>query len=340
MPAMNTRIVVREYGGPEVLQEVSEPLRPPKPGEVRVKVQRAGVALADLMRRRNLYPMSPTPPFTPGYDAVGLVDAVGDGVDAYRPGESVGAFFNGTGGYAAYLYVATEDLYKVPAALDPAKAAALLLNYVTAYQMLHRFANVKKGDTLLIHGASGGVGTALLELGRLAGARMLGTASASKHHVLAQYGAIPIEYRTEDFVEVVNRLAPEGVQAVFDPIGGENWERSLQTLCTNGTFVGYGYTSVLGGKESEDWVKDWAQMSGRTQEEGGQAIHLYSITSLRVAHPEWFREDLSLLFTWLAEGKIDPLISHQIPLREAAQAHRIVEASQAIGKVLLVPEGS
>jgi NADPH:quinone reductase-like Zn-dependent oxidoreductase len=173
---VNTRVIVSRYGGPEVIKVVEEPLRMPGKGEIRVKVEAAGVALADIMRREGLYPASPTPPFTPGYDVVGIVDEVGEDVGHFSKGGRVAVLFNGTGGYAAYVYAQVDDLAEVPAHLDASLAAAVILNYVTAYQMLHRIAQVVQGERILIHGASGGVGTALLELGKLANLRMFGTA--------------------------------------------------------------------------------------------------------------------------------------------------------------------
>ncbi len=335
---LNTRVIVSRYGGPEVLDVIEEPLRTPEPGEIRVKVESAGVALADIMRREGLYPMSPTPPFTPGYDAIGIVDEAGAGVQQFAKGEQVAVFFNGTGGYAAYVYAGADELVSIPSHVDAAQSAALILNYVTAYQMLHRIAKVSAGERILIHGASGGVGTALLELGKVANLKMFGTASSAKHHTVSQYGATPIDYRTEDFVDVLRLRAPEGMDAVFDPIGGENWERSLRTLSKAGRFVGYGYTSILEQGDPDDWMKDWTSLSSRKTTESGNPIYFYSITALKKERLEWFREDVRFLFSLLAEGKINPLISHRIPLREAAHAHEILESSLSVGKVVLINE--
>ena len=336
----NTRIVVTRYGGPEVLEEVQEPLCYPNPGEIRMKVQSAGVALADIMRREGIYPMSPRPGFTPGYDAIGVVDEVGDAVTAFRIGDRVGVFYDGIGGYAAYIYATEEEVFRVPADIPAVQATAVILNYVTAYQMLHRIAKVAEGEQILIHGASGGVGTALLELGRLAKLTMYGTASKAKHAAVAEFGAIPIDYRTEDFTQVLAQSAPQGLDAVFDPIGGDNWQRSFQTLRENGRFVGYGFTSVLGEGNSttESWMKDWAALAQSQVTDNGKPAHLYSITALRKEQPEWFLEDLDALFILLQKGEIHPIVSHEIPLREAAYAHQLLEQSAAIGKIVLIGE--
>jgi NADPH:quinone reductase-like Zn-dependent oxidoreductase len=248
---LNTRVIVNRYGGPEVLEVVQEPLRMPKKGEIRVKVESAGVALADIMRREGVYPLSPTPPFTPGYDAVGIVDELGDDVQQFSKGEKVAVLFNGTGGYAAYVYAKVDELVTVPAPIEGALAVAVILNYVTAYQMLHRIANVAEGESVLIHGASGGVGTALSKKGR---------------------------------------------------------------------FVGYGYTSILQQGDQSDWVNHWTSLATRKTTDGGNPIYLYSITALKKERLDWFREDVQFLFSLVEKGKINPFISHRIPLREAAYA--------------------
>ncbi|MDR0267726.1 medium chain dehydrogenase/reductase family protein [Paenibacillus sp.] len=333
---MNVRVVVTKYGGPEALEIVDEPLRRPQRDEVRVRVQSAGVALADIMRREGKYPNSPATPFTPGYDAVGIVDDLGEDVLHVQKGDRVAVFYNGTGGYAAYVYAKADELYPVPAQIDSSAASAVILNYVTAYQMLHRLASVSVGDRILIHGASGGTGTALLELGRLAGAQMIGTASAAKHDIVTRYGAIPIDYRTEDFVKIVREKTPEGVDAVFDPIGGNNWERSFQTLSTDGRFVGYGYTSVLGQSYSGGWANDWANIQDKKMTPEGNPAYMYSSTMLRKEQPNWFREDLAHVFDLLAKGHINPVIAARIPLREAVQAHKLLETSLLAGKIVLI----
>lgn len=329
-------IIVTRYGGPDVLEVISEPSLAPGRGEIRVKVEASGVALADTMRKEGLYPLSPEPPFTPGYDAIGIVDAIGPDVENHKIGDRAAVFFNGVGGYSSHVIAPAEEAIPVPETLDPSAAVALLLNYVTAYQMLHRIARVSAGDRVLIHGASGGVGTALLELGRLAELEMYGTASAAKHSVVEGYGAVAIDYRSSDFVEVLEKLAPNGIDAVFDPIGGRNWDRSMRTLHNQGTFVGYGYTSVLEPGTENDWAARWKSLAESKQTEKGNPVHLYSITSLKREHPDWFMEDVRHLFTLLSAGQIQPLISHRIPFQNAAQAHELLATSRATGKVVLV----
>jgi len=317
---------------------IEEPLRKPERGEIRVKVQAAGVALADIMRREGKYPLSPIPPFTPGYDAIGIVDELGEGVQNYLIGDKVAVFFNGTGGYASYVYAMDDEVFRIPAHIDSVTAAAVILNYVTAYQMLHRIAKVTEGERILIHGVSGGVGTALLELGKLAKLDMYGTASLAKHSIVSQFGAVPIDYRNEDFVDTLPILAPEGMDVVFDPIGGRNYERSMKTLSNNGRFIGYGYTSILQQEDSEEWTKEWRSLAKNRTTGEGNPIYLYSITSLKKERLDWFKEDVRFLLSLLEEGKINPLISYRLSLREAAHAQELLEKSISVGKVVLICE--
>jgi NADPH:quinone reductase-like Zn-dependent oxidoreductase len=332
---LNKRVIVTRYGGPESIEIIEEPLQPTSMDEVLIKVESAGVALGDIMRREGLYPASPTPPFTPGYDVVGIIEETGQSVQNFKKGEKVAAFFNGTGGYSSYVYAKPEQLVKVPAHLDSSMAVAVVLNYVTAYQMLHRVAKVIEGESILIHGASGGVGTALLQLGKLANLRMYGTASLEKHRVITEYGAKAIDYKSEDFVEVLRNLVPGGMDAVFDPIGGKNWDRSIQTLGNTGRFIGYGYTKVLDQENTGDWITDWSALAKKQTSASGNPIHLYSITKLRSEKHEWFQQDVQFLFSLLEKGDINPLIAARVPLEEAATAQKLLQESKTVGKIVL-----
>src|SRR5262247_853504 len=163
----HTRIIVTHYGGPEELRVVEEDCPEPKDGEVRVRVLAAGVSLPDLMMREGIHPETPRLPFTPGWDLVGVVERLGDGVSGLAPGQIVAALPI-SGAYAECVCLPPRELVPVPSGLDAAEAVSLVLNYVTAYQMLHRSAQVRSSQRVLIHGAAGGVGTALLQLGHLA----------------------------------------------------------------------------------------------------------------------------------------------------------------------------
>jgi len=188
------RVIVTHYGGPDALQVIEEERPEPKKGEVRVNVLAAGVSLPDIMAREGIHPETPRVPYTPGWDLVGVVDRLGDGVTGVEPGQTVAALPI-HGAYAEFICLPEDELVPVPVGLDPAEAVSLILNYVTAYQMLHRAAKVKPGQSVLIHGAAGGVGTALLQLGRLAGVTMYGTCSARGASAVTELGGIPIDYQ-------------------------------------------------------------------------------------------------------------------------------------------------
>jgi NADPH2:quinone reductase len=235
----HTRIIVTHYGGPEELRVVEEECPEPQEGEVRVRVLAAGVSLPDVIMREGMHPETPRLPFTPGWDLVGVVERLGDGVSGIEPGQSVAALPI-TGAYAEYVCLPPRELVPVPSGLDAAEAVSLVLNYVTAYQMLHRSAKIKSGQRVLIHGAAGGVGSALVQLGRLAELEMYGTCSARGASAVADLGAIPIDYQQQDFVTEMHRLTREGGDVVFDGIGGTHIWRSRKALRPGGRVVAYG----------------------------------------------------------------------------------------------------
>src|SRR3954469_6779926 len=201
----HTRVVVTHYGGPEALQVIEEERPEPRHGEARVRVLAAGVSLPDVMAREGIHPETPKVPFTPGWDLVGVVERVGDGVTGVELGEIV-ASMPISGAYTEFICLPEQELVSVPPTLDAAEAVSLVLNYTTAYQMLHRTAKVKPNQRVLIHGATGGVGTALLQLGRLVGLEMYGTCSSRGADAVADLGAIPIDYQHQDFVKEIHRL--------------------------------------------------------------------------------------------------------------------------------------
>jgi NADPH:quinone reductase len=242
----HTRIIATRYGGPEALQVLEEECPDPKYGEVRVRVLAAGVSLPDVMAREGVHPETPPVPFTPGWDLVGVVERLGDGVSRVQPGQIVAAMPI-HGAYAGFVCLPQDELVPVPAGLDAAEAVCLVLNYITAYQMMHRSVKVRAGQRALIHGAAGGVGTALLQLGRLAGLEMYGTCSSRGAPAVSDLGGIPIDYQHQDFVKEIHRLTGEGVDVVFDPIGGTHLWQSRTALRPGGRVVGYGaITSIRG----------------------------------------------------------------------------------------------
>jgi NADPH2:quinone reductase len=333
-PSTNGRIIVTRLGGPETLQYIEEDIPEPGPGEVRVKVLTTGVSFADVLMRRGLYPGIPAPPFTPGYDIVGDVDKIGNNTSNFSVGQRVCALVV-RGGYSQYTIVPEEYLVPVAEGLDPAEAVSLILNYVTAYQMLHRIARVSKGQRILIHGAAGGVGTALLQLGALAELTMYGTASKSKHPAITSEGGVPIDYRSEDFTLRIRELTVDGVDCVFDAVGGWNWWRSYRVLRKGGILIGYGVsTAVSDGKIAG--AASFLLLGSLKLIPDGKKSLWYNVTNLRKQHPDWFRHDLSVLFDLLAEGKIRPVIGARFALRDAEKANEMLEHSESTGKIVLL----
>jgi NADPH:quinone reductase-like Zn-dependent oxidoreductase len=346
----NTRIIVTHYGGPDALRVVQEECPEPKEGEVRVRVLAAGVSYADLLMREGVHPETPPLPFTPGWDLIGAVDRLGDGVSGIEPGQLIAALPI-TGAYAEFVCLPQRALVPVPSGLDAAEAVSLILNYVTAYQMLHRSAHVRPGQRVLIHGAAGGVGSALLQLGRLAGLERYGTCSSPKASAVSELGGIPVDYRQLDFVEAIHHLTSEGVDVVFDGIGSTHLWRSRKALRPGGRVVAYGLTASLrGGRLASG-------RPGRRHRFRGIAIFglyiaggwllpsrkrvvPYSIQWFKRLRPAWFRQDLIALFDLLQQERIKPLIAQRLPLAEARHAHEWLGKGNVTGKLVLVPNGS
>ncbi len=346
----HTRIIVSHYGGPDALQVLEEECPEPKRGDVRVQVLAAGVALPDLLMREGVHPETPPLPFTPGWDLVGVVDRLGAGIAGLEPGQIVAALPI-RGAYAEFVCLPPRELVPVPPGLDAAEAVSLVLNYVTAYQMLHRSAKVRQGQRVLIHGAAGGVGSALLQLGHLAGLEMYGTCSAGGASTVSDLGGIPIDYRQLDFVEEIHRLTREGVDVVFDGIGGTHIWRSRAALRPGGTVVAYGLTSSLrGGRLASGRsgrrhrVRGIAifgvYIAGGWLLSGRRRVVPYSIQWLKRLRPAWFRQDLIALFDLLQRQKIKPLIARRFPVAEARRAHELLGKGGVIGKIVLVRTGS
>jgi len=327
----NTRVVLTALGGPEVFKVIEDDIRDPGAKELRIRILACGVAFADVLMRRGLYSGMPPLPYSPGYDIVGVVDSCGADVTQWKSGDLVAALAM-TGGYSRYIVLPESELVRVPPGLDPAEVVSLVLNYATAYQLIHRIANLRRGESVLIHGAAGGVGTAALQLGSLVGLKMFGTASKSKHELVAALGGIPIDYRTEDFVQ---RAA--GVDAVFDPVGGRNWLRSYRALGKSGRFIGYGISAAIEGGRRNRMLAvasfAWLGLAGFLPR---KSARWYSITTEKKKHPEWFREDLSQLLTLLQQKSIKPVIAERLPLRDASRAHELLERASVSGKIVLM----
>jgi len=305
-------------------------LRPPSAGEARVKILATPVCQDDVAARLGNRPFLPKLPFVPGYCMIGIVDAIGEGVSRVAVGDRVGALTN-YGSYAEYIYWPEEKLVPVPTSLDPAEAVTLVLNYLVAYQVLHRLAQVKPGDKVLIVGASGGVGTAFLQLGKLANLEMYGLASKSKHQLLTEYGATPIDYRTQDFVTVIRQAEPDGLDYVFNGMAGEYLTRGLAVLRRGGSLVHYG-----GPESFSAFLLLMARFIWLNLLPNGKSIKGYGTHRV---DQQILAEDWSVLFELLQEGRIRPIIAETFPILEAAKANALLESGQVTGNVvLLAPE--
>ena len=342
-------ILVTNYGGPQELRVVEEERPEPKAGEVRVKVLAAGVSLPDLLMREGVHPETPALPFTPGWDLAGVVDGLGDGVTGLETGQVVAALPI-SGAYAEFVCLSQSELVPVPAGVDAAEAVSLVLNYVTAYQMLHRSAKVKPGQRVLIHGASGGVGSALMQLGRLVGLQMYGTCSARGASVVSDLGGVPLDYQRQDFVKEIRRLTGDGVDAVFDGIGGTHIWRSRKALRPGGKVVAYGLTSSLrGGRLASGRPNRRRRLHGIPifglymaagwLFPGRKRVVPYSIQWLKRWKPAQFRQDLVALYDLLKREQIKPLIAKRFPLHEARLAHELLGKGGVTGKIVLLCNG-
>lgn len=325
-------VIITRRGPPDVLKIIKNDLRVPKASEVRIKILASSVSLPDVQARYGHTPIAPKTPFVPGYTIIGVVDATGEDITDVTVGERFGAL-TVNGGYAEYIFLGKEQLIPVPANLDPAEAVTLILNYLVAYQILHRKAKVKAGDRVLIIGASGGVGTAFLQLGKLANLKMYGIASQSKHHILTEMGAIPIDYHTQDFVEIIQRAEPDGLDAVFDGMGGDYVKRGFSVLRDGGTLIEYGNPLSFSGL-----LRLLAKVLVYNLLPNGKRVRLYGTTASRFSKPSLL-EDWAILFKLLEEGKIKPIIAKKFAILEAAQANELLESGKVIGNiVLLTPE--
>ena len=356
------RVVVDHFGGPEVLKVIEEDAPRPGPGEVRVRVLAAGVSYTDAMLRVGSYLGVPRPPFTPGYELVGVVEELGPGCSRLRVGDRIGTV-TVWGADAERVCVLEANAVQVPEDLDPAEVMSLVFTHMTAYQLLHRTANAKSGETVLVHGAAGRVGTTLLELGAVAGLRMYGTASERNRAAVERLGATFIDYRTEDFLVRVRELTDgEGVDVALDGFGGTLSLRSFRALRRGGRLVVFGHSGTVanGRKSWLGWIKWyaataavslWGLLSPRRH------VLVYRIQKLREGHqmlpisghhqappvgggpryPEWFREDFGTLLQLLRDEKIHPVVAERLPLSDARHAHEMLESSASMGKLVLVP---
>jgi len=329
------RIVINGQGSTDVLETVEEPIPEPLAGDVRVKVLAAGVGYSDVMAQHGGYPLAPKVPFTPGYDFVGVVDRVSSTTSGVDEGQYVAALNPEFGSYAQYVCLPPKMLVPVPSDLEPTEVVSLILNYLTAHCILHSKGQVKNGETVLIHAAAGGVGTALLQLGKLSNLTMYGTASANKLSTIEEHGGIPIDYKSQDFLQYLRREVPGGIDAAFDPIGGDNLSRSYRAIRKGGRVVSYGFAGEkFGGLKL--MVLGALKVALLNCRPDGKRVKLCATPGEVKKNNAWYRETLAELIDMLSAGKIKPVVGAQIPLLEVKRAHQLIEQGGVTGKVVLV----
>ncbi|MFE7191539.1 medium chain dehydrogenase/reductase family protein [Kitasatospora sp. NPDC057541] len=335
-------VVLPGVVAPEGLEIRRGTVPEPGRGQVVIGVEATGVSFAEQQMRRGRYYDQPPFPFVPGYDLVGRVLATGEGVDPALTGRRVAALVK-TGGWASHVALDAADVVPVPDGLTSAEAEAVVVNGITARQMLHRLARVRPGQTVLVHGASGGVGSVLVQLARTAGASVIGTASARHHDALRELGAVPLDYRTGDLPARVRELAPGGVDAVFDHVGGRSVVDSWQLLAPGGALVAYGSASTRDDTGSKQWpvLKILARTWFWNTLPNGRRAHFYNIWAGRALRADGFRtrlrEDLTEVFDAVRRGEVSARVAAELPLTSAAEALRLAESGTVSGKVVLIP---
>lgn len=332
-------------GGPEVLEVRDVPLPEPGPGQVRVRVAAAGVNFADVMMRLGLYPDAPRLPAVAGYEVSGTVDALGSGVSSPEVGTPVVAMCK-FWGYSEAVCLPRQQVHALPAGADLVKAAALPVNYLTAWQMIRVMAPIGKGDTVLIHSAAGGVGLAVIQLCKLAGAEILGSASPAKHAFLREQGLDTIfDSRQDRFAALVKTATDgRGADVVLEPRHGRWIAESYASLARCGRLILFGFSSAARGRRSGPlsaldtllrvpWltVNPLRLMNDNTMVGG---VNLGRMWGQQDRIAGWTGDLLGL---W-QDGLIDPVIDSVHPFGDAGQAHRRLEERRNVGKVLLVPE--
>jgi NADPH:quinone reductase-like Zn-dependent oxidoreductase len=328
------RVVISDHGRSDVLRVETQAIPEPQPNEVRVRITAAGVGYSDLMAQHGGYPLAPKPPFTPGYDFTGVIDKVGKNVTGLSEGQCVAALNPEFGSYAEYVCLSSERLVPFSSSLDPAEVCSLILNYLTAHCILHTKARIKPGQRVLVHSAAGGVGSALVQLASLHGVRVLGTASAPKHDLVKAFGATPIDYKSDDFVDVVHSLYENGVDAAFDPIGGQHLFRSYRAVRIGGRVVSYGFAgNNLGGLLP--MALGVMQLGLLNLIPDGKRVNLCALPGEVKKNNRWYKATLNELISLYEQGKLKPVIGARVPLAEAAKAHDLLESGRITGKIIL-----
>ncbi|XVV07183.1 medium chain dehydrogenase/reductase family protein [Actinosynnema sp. CA-248983] len=325
---------------PDGLELRHRDLPSPGPGQVVVRVEASGVSFAEQQMRRAKYYDQPAFPFVPGYDLVGTVVQTGPGTEDLAGGRV--AALTKVGGWADHVLLDAADLVPVPDGVDPAEAEVFVVNGITAWRMLHHIARVRKGQTVLVHGANGGVGSTLVQLARLAGATVIGTASARHHDAVRELGATPVDYREPDLPARVRELARGGVDAVFDHVGGPGIVDSYRLLAPRGTLVAYGTASTRDqpGSSRLPVLKLFARLVLWNALPNGHRATFFDIWAGRrrpAAFRAALRRDLGEVFALLAQGKLRAQVAARVPLDEVGRAVALAESGTVTGKVVLVP---
>jgi NADPH:quinone reductase len=332
----NRVVQVSRFGDADGLEVIDAVMPKAGRGEVRVRVLASSLQYTDVLIRRHLYPQTARhrPPFVMGYDVVGEIDQLGDGVRDFTVGDRV-ADMTVIGSNATYRTLRADQLTRVPPDVDAAEAATLILSWMTAYQLLHRAARVKPGQRVLVHGAAGAVGQALLVLGKRAGLEVWGAARGRHAPLVRELGGTPIDYDREDFTRVVEG----GFDVVFDGIGEDGYRRSFAALKPGGLLLAIGFSAGVQAKQGMRTIlMAIARMYLWRFLPGGKHARFYSINVMRVRRPAWFREDLERLFGLLATHAIQPRVAERISFDEVADAHRRLEAGGLEGKLVLCPD--
>jgi NADPH:quinone reductase-like Zn-dependent oxidoreductase len=338
-------IVVRRYGLPDVLEVQQVPDPQPKPGEVLIRVKAIGVNFADLLQRMGLYPGAPKPPFVPGLEIAGVVEKVSEGPrqaegEQLQPGDAVTAVthFNA---YAEWIVLPAKQVYKLPPGMRFEEGAAIPVNYMTAYHSMFVMGNLQPGDRILVHGAAGGVGIAAVQLAKARGLVIFGTAGPTKQEFLRKMGVDhAIDYEKSDFVDVVQKFAPDGIEMVMDPIGGKSLARGQQCLGPTGRLVAFGLSeaagtsgrrNLLAGAKALMQTPRFHPLKLMSENLAVIGVNLGRLDS----RGSLLRHEMVEIVRLYVEGKIKPVLAKTFPLDQAALAHQFIHDRKNIGKVIL-----
>jgi NADPH:quinone reductase-like Zn-dependent oxidoreductase len=324
------------------LQVHARDLPAPAAGQAVLRMDATGVSFAEQQMRLGKYYNQPPFPFVPGYDVVGTVTATGPDVDPAMIGRRFAAVTK-TGSWASHQLIDVADLVPVPDGVDAADAETVVVNGITAWQMLHRTARVRPGATIVVLGANGGVGSTLLQLARHAGITVIGTASSRHHPALREMGAIPVDYRDPAMYRRIREIAPDGVDAVFDHVGGPAIVDSWRLLRRGGALVSYG-TAATKDAEGDSRLPVLtliARLVAWNVLPNGRSATFYNFWAGRRrlgAFRDRLRDDLTSVLTLLADGVLSPQVAARFPLSEAGSALALAESRTVAGKVVIVPD--